>query len=124
MRLFVTLIRFDAVYVLHFKTNLRVRCLAVRRNRPCGACAHAAPASYRLLSCARQRIADYPNLQNYVKEIYQMPGIRETVDFVHIKHHYMVSHRQINPLGIVAKGPLLDFDSPHARARLKGQPIV
>ena len=71
-----------------------------------------------------QRIADYPNLQNYLKEIYQLDGIGETVDLFHIKHHYMGSHRTINPLGIIAKGPALDFDSPHDRARLEGEPIL
>lgn len=87
-RLFTTLIRFDAVYVGHFKCNLR-------------------------------RIADYPNLSNYLRELYQMPGIAGTVDMDHIRKHYYCSHESINPTRIVPGGPELDFDSPHDRARLR-----
>lgn len=83
-RLFTTLIRFDAVYVGHFKCNLR-------------------------------RIADYPHLQGYLKELYQQPGIRDAVDFQHIKGHYYQSHDMINPTRVVPAGPLLDLDSPHGR---------
>ena len=86
-RLFVTLIRFDAVYVGHFKCNLR-------------------------------RIADYPNLSNYLRELYQIPGIAETVNFSHIKQHYYYSHTDINPTRIVPKGPELDLDSAHNRGEL------
>jgi putative glutathione S-transferase len=86
-RLFVTLVRFDAVYVGHFKCNLR-------------------------------RIADYPNLSGYVRDLYQQPGIAETVDFDHIKRHYYMTHPQINPTRIVPKGPALDFGAAHDRARL------
>ena len=86
-RLFVTLIRFDAVYVSHFKCNLR-------------------------------RIDDYANLSNYLRELYQIPGIADTVDMHHIKHHYFGSHETINPLRIVPKGPALDYTQPHDRARL------
>lgn len=86
-RLFVTLIRFDAVYVGHFKCNLR-------------------------------RIADYPNLSNYLRELYQVPGIAETVNFAHIKQHYYYSHTDINPTRIVPKGPELDFTSAHNRDSL------
>ncbi len=86
-RLFTTLIRFDAVYVGHFKCNLR-------------------------------RIADYPNLCDYMRELYQWPGIAETVNFQHIKGHYYQSHKTINPTGIVPLGPELDLDRPHGRARL------
>jgi len=85
-RLFPTLVRFDAVYVGHFKCNLR-------------------------------RIADYPNLSNYLRELYQVPGIADTVDIGQIKRHYYGSHRNINPSGIVPKGPALDFDRAHDRAR-------
>ena len=85
LRLFTCLIRFDAVYVGHFKCNLK-------------------------------RIVDYPNISNYVKEIYQMPGISETVNLTHIKNHYYTSHKWINPTGIVPKGPIQDFNSPHDRA--------
>lgn len=79
IRLFTTLVRFDAVYHGHFKCNLR-------------------------------RLVEYPNLWAYTRDIYQLPGIGPTVDFGHIKRHYYMSHRQINPTGIVPLGPLLDFD--------------
>jgi putative glutathione S-transferase len=92
IRLFTTLIRFDAVYHGHFKCNLR-------------------------------RIADYPNLSNWLREIYQWPGIAETVDFTHIKNHYYGSHKTINPTGIVPKGPTQDFTAPHDRARLSGKGV-
>jgi putative glutathione S-transferase len=92
IRLFTTLIRFDAVYFGHFKCNLR-------------------------------RIADYPNLSNWLREIYQWPGIAETVDFTHIKHHYYASHKTINPTGIVPKGPEQDFTATHDRERLSGKGV-
>lgn len=93
VRLFTTLIRFDAVYHGHFKCNLR-------------------------------RIADYPNLSNWLREMYQLPGVAETVDFVHIKHHYYASHATINPTGVVPKGPEQDFSGAHDRARLSGKGIL
>jgi putative glutathione S-transferase len=77
-RLFTTLIRFDTVYVGHFKCNIR-------------------------------RIADYPHLSRYLKELYRQPLIAPTVNFFHIKHHYYESHRGINPSGIVPAGPVLDL---------------
>ena len=83
-RLFTTLVRFDPVYVGHFKCNLR-------------------------------RIADYPNLSNYLRDLYQVPGVAETVNLHHIKHHYYGSHKTINPTGIVPVGPELDFSAPHDR---------
>lgn len=83
-RLFTTLIRFDAVYVGHFKCNLK-------------------------------RIQDYPALSNYVRELYQVAGIAETVVIEHIKAHYYQSHESINPTRIVPKGPILDFNAPHNR---------
>ncbi|WP_223461597.1 MULTISPECIES: glutathione S-transferase family protein [unclassified Pseudomonas] len=89
IRLFTTLIRFDAVYYGHFKCNLR-------------------------------RIADYPNLSNWLREIYQWPGVAETVDFTHIKNHYYASHRTINPTGVVPKGPAQDFTAAHDRESGKG----
>ncbi len=67
--------------------------------------------------CNLRRIADYPNLANYARELYQVPGVAPTVDFDHIKRHYYGSHRQINPSGIVPKGPVLDFAARHDRAR-------
>ena len=92
VRLFTTLIRFDAVYYSHFKCNLR-------------------------------RIADYSNLSNWLRELYQWPGVAETVDFEHIKGHYYASHRTINPTGIVPKGPLQAFDAKHDRGRLSGKGV-
>jgi len=67
--------------------------------------------------CNLRRISDYPNLANYARELYQVPGVAPTVDFDHIKRHYYGSHRQINPTGIVPKGPALDFAARHDRAR-------
>ena len=87
-RLFTTLVRFDPVYVGHFKCNLR-------------------------------RLVDYPNLWAYVRELYQMPGIAETVNFHHIKGHYYQSHSTINPTGVVPMGPEIDFLEPHGRDRAK-----
>ncbi|WP_095113678.1 glutathione S-transferase family protein [Pseudomonas sp. Irchel 3H7] len=92
VRLFTTIIRFDAVYHGHFKCNLR-------------------------------RIADYPNLSNWLREMYQLPGIAETVDFQHIKNHYYGSHKTINPTGVVPKGPEQDFTVAHDRARLAGKGV-
>lgn len=85
-RLFTTLVRFDPVYVGHFKCNLR-------------------------------RIADYPNLSNYLRELYQVPGVAQTVDMLHIKAHYYASHLNINPTGIVPVGPQVDYMAPHDRNR-------
>ena len=83
-RLFTTLVRFDPVYVGHFKCNLR-------------------------------RIADYPNLMAYTRDLYQHEGVAETVDMHHIKHHYYASHDMINPTGVVPAGPILDLLAPHGR---------
>lgn len=55
--------------------------------------------------CSRKRIQDYPNLSAYLKRIYHTPGVAETVDFEHIRHHYYVSHDFINPYRIVAAPP-------------------
>jgi putative glutathione S-transferase len=88
IRLFTTLVRFDAVYAGHFK-------------------------------CNQQRIADYKNLSNYLRELFQIPGFGSTTDFDHIKTHYYASHRQINPSGIVPAGPILDLEAPHDRTRLR-----
>lgn len=68
--------------------------------------------------CNLRRIFDYPNLWNYLRELYQVPGVSETVNFSHIKRHYYGSHKTINPNGIVPAGPLLDFEAPHDRAAL------
>jgi putative glutathione S-transferase len=67
--------------------------------------------------CNLRRIEDYPNLSNYLRDLYQVPGVADTVDMDHIKHHYYASHRHINPTGIIPKGPVLDFSTPHDRAR-------
>ncbi|MBI3067651.1 MAG: glutathione S-transferase family protein [Betaproteobacteria bacterium] len=72
---------------------------------------------YGHFKCNLRRIADYPNLSNYLRELYQVPGIAETVSMDHIKRHYHGSHRELNPGGIVPKGPSLDFDAPHDRER-------
>lgn len=73
---------------------------------------------YSHFKCNLRRIADYPNLSNYLRELYQWPGVKDTVSFDHIKTHYYASHRSINPTGIVPRGPALDYDAPHDRARL------
>ncbi len=77
-RLFTTLVRFDAVYVGHFK-------------------------------CNRRRIADYPNLSHYLKALYEVPGVKETVNLEHITTHYYWSHTRINPYRIIPIGPELPF---------------
>jgi putative glutathione S-transferase len=68
--------------------------------------------------CNLRRIVDYPNVSNYLRDVYQVPGVAETVNFDHIKRHYYGSHKTINPTGIVPLGPALDFSAPHDRARL------
>ena len=75
-RLFTTLVRFDPVYVGHFKCNIR-------------------------------RIVDYPHLWAYVRDLYQTPGVKETVNFLHIKSHYYQSHKTINPTGVIPTGALV-----------------
>src|SRR5712671_4459887 len=87
LRLFPTLVRFDTVYYVLFKCNLR-------------------------------RLADYHNLSNYLREIYQMPGVAETVDFELIKLGYYGGMQHINPNGILPFGPELDLSAPHDRARV------
>ena len=69
--------------------------------------------------CNLRRLVDYPNLWNYTRELYQVPGVAATVDLHHIKHHYYESHSKVNPSGIVPKGPAIDFTQPHNRAALK-----
>jgi len=70
---------------------------------------------YSHFKCNRQQIRDYPNLSGYLRELYQVPGVAETVDIRQIKQHYYVSQRTINPTQIVPVGPELDFSSPHGR---------
>jgi putative glutathione S-transferase len=89
VRLWVTLARFDTVYVTHFKANLR-------------------------------RLADYPNLWPYARDLYQQPAFGGTTNFDHIKRHYFGTHPRLNPSRIVPAGPLLDWQAPHQRERLSG----
>lgn len=91
--MFTTLLRFDSVYYVHFKCNLR-------------------------------RIVDYPNLWNYLKDLYQQPGVRETCNLDHIKRHYYKSHPNVNPTRIVPKGPIIDFEAPHNRDRVRSAVAV
>ena len=67
--------------------------------------------------CNRKRIIDYPNLWAYARELYQWPGIAETVNFDHIVRHYHYSHESINPHRIIPTNPVLDWDAPHGRDR-------
>lgn len=85
-RLFTTLVRFDPVYVTHFK-------------------------------CDRRRISDYPNLMNYVRDLYQTPGVAGTVNLAHIRNHYFRSHPTINKYGILPIGPEVTLDQPHDHGR-------
>ena len=68
--------------------------------------------------CNLRRIVDYPNLDAYLRDLYQQPGIADTVNFDHIKRHYYMTHDEINPTRIVPIGPALDFTRPHGRDRL------
>ncbi|TXS59195.1 glutathione-dependent reductase [Corynebacterium sp. LK19] len=93
IRLYTTLIRFDAVYHGHFK-------------------------------CNRNKISEMPVLYNYLRDLFQTPGFGDTTDFVDIKRHYYEVHRDLNPLGIVPKGPeLSDLLQPHGREALGGSPF-
>ncbi|MFZ7092363.1 glutathione S-transferase family protein [Primorskyibacter sp. 2E233] len=69
--------------------------------------------------CNRARIIDYPNLWGYLRELYQWPGVAETVNFDHIVRHYHYSHESINPYRIIPIGPEPDFGAPHGRDGLK-----
>ena len=70
----------------------------------------------------RRRLVDYPNLWAYTRELYQIPGVAETVDMHHIKHHYYGSHPDVNPSGVVPLGPAIDFEEPHGRGALGSSP--
>jgi putative glutathione S-transferase len=72
---------------------------------------------YSHFKCNLRRIADYPNMWNYTRDLYQMPSIAETVSIDHIKRHYYGSQRQVNPTGIVPIGPVIDFTAQHDRNR-------
>jgi putative glutathione S-transferase len=73
------------------------------------------PVYHGHFKCNRARVVDYPNLWAYTREIYQMPGVADTVNLTHIKSHYYASHDSVNPTGIVAVGPELDYWQPHGR---------
>jgi putative glutathione S-transferase len=75
---------------------------------------------YSHFKCNLRRIVDYPNLSNYLRDLYQQPGVAATVNMDHIKRHYYGSQRHVNPMGIVPVGPALDFLSPHDRGRFGG----
>jgi glutathionyl-hydroquinone reductase len=68
--------------------------------------------------CNLRRLVDYPHLWGYARDLYQRPGFGDTTDFDHIKRHYYLTHEQLNPSRIVPRGPLLDWNAPHDRARL------
>jgi putative glutathione S-transferase len=86
-RLFTTLVRFDAVYQIHFK-------------------------------CSVRKIAEYRHLWPYLRDLYQWPGVSDTVSFDEIRAHYYGTHGSINPAGIRAAMPALDFDAPPGRELL------
>jgi len=69
--------------------------------------------------CNLRRIIDYPNLQGYLMDLYQQPGIAETVNFDHIKRHYYMTHTEINPTRIVPLGPIVDLTQPHDRGKFR-----
>lgn len=73
------------------------------------------PVYHGHFKCNRARIVDYPNLWAYTREIYQMPGVAETVNLEHIRKHYYASHETVNPTRIVAIGPQPDYMEPHGR---------
>ena len=72
---------------------------------------------YSHFKCNLRRIAEYPNLSNYVRDLYQVPGVAETVSINHIKRHYYMSQRKVNPTSIVPLGPEIDVTAPHDRDR-------
>ena len=86
VRLFVTLLRFDPVYFVHFK-------------------------------CSQRLISSYPHLSNYLRDVYQTPGVSDTVNMDHIRTHYFRSHVRLNPFTIVPIGPIPDLGQPHDRHR-------
>jgi putative glutathione S-transferase len=73
------------------------------------------PVYHLHFKCNRRRIVDYPNLWAYTRELYQWPGVAETVNFDHIVRHYHCSHETINPHRIVPINPALDYNAPHGR---------
>jgi glutathionyl-hydroquinone reductase len=77
---------------------------------------------YSHFKCNLRRLIDYRNLWSYTRELYQLPGIAETVNLDHIKRHYFMSHTSINPTRIVPEGPAIDFWLPHDRGRSSAAP--
>ncbi|WP_397473426.1 glutathione S-transferase family protein [Pusillimonas sp.] len=73
------------------------------------------PVYHGHFKCNLKRLVDFPALWGYTRELYQYPGVADTVDMRHIKAHYYRSHTQINPTGVVPAGPLMDFEAPHQR---------
>jgi putative glutathione S-transferase len=73
------------------------------------------PVYHGHFKCNLRRLVDYSNLWDLTRELYQMPGVAETVNLDHIKRHYYVTHRAINPSGVVPRGPEIDFTAPHGR---------
>ena len=82
------------------------------------------PVYHGHFKCNLRRIADYPNLSGYLRELYQWPGVAATVNFDHIKQHYYRSHDTINPNGIVPLGPVENLDAPHGRGHLPAEPLT
>ncbi len=76
------------------------------------------PVYFGHFKCNLRRIVDYPNLYGYLRDLYQYPGVAQTVDFDHIKRHYYYTHDDINPTRIVPIGPLQYLETPHGRERL------
>ncbi|MFJ5454011.1 glutathione S-transferase family protein [Pectobacterium jejuense] len=73
------------------------------------------PVYHTHFKCDKYRLSDYPNLFGFLRDIYQMPGIADTVDMAHIRHHYYRSHGTINPHGVISLGPEQDLNQPHHR---------
>jgi glutathionyl-hydroquinone reductase len=82
------------------------------------------PVYYGHFKCNLRRIVDYPNLYGYLRDLYQLDGIAETVNFDHIKRHYYITHDDINPTGIVPIGPLMDLTAPPGREALSEHSAV
>ena len=110
--------------MIAMSTLSREQCVACRRDSP-----RVTEADWRLFTtlvrfdsvyhghfkCHLRRIVDYQNLWNYLRELYQVPGVADTVDLAQIKRHYYQSHKSINPIGIVPAGPELDLLLSHSR---------
>lgn len=82
------------------------------------------PVYYVHFKCNLYRMIDYPNLWGYLRDIYQLPGVKETCNLDHIKRHYYMSHPKVNPTRIVPKGPILDFEGAHGRGRFSKRASV